>query len=138
MIDLQVSREEQTPEGVVSLDAVIGVQPDGSPLLARHLLAELDIAAVYIGGSFDYARIALNMPTCTPEQVRADLVATRIQHEDSTRERQRYLIREVDKCGIHVAAPSHICGPICPPCESCATRPRMRLNDCGELIEVKP
>lgn len=41
-------------------------------------------------------------------------------------------------CGIHVSVSPHICGPICPPCESCASRPRMRLNDRGELEEGKP
>ncbi len=95
MIDARISREEQTPEGTVSLDAVIGIQHDGSPLLARHLLAELDIAAVHIAGSINDDLAPMNLPPFQPTQVRADLVAERIQKEDAAHERQRYWIREV-------------------------------------------
>lgn len=95
MIDCKISREESTPEGVVSLDAVIGVQHDGSSLLARHLLAELDIAARSIASFMDADRVLENRSAYPPERVRADLVTERFQKEDAANERQRYMIREV-------------------------------------------
>lgn len=141
MIDLQISREEQTPEGTVSLDCVIGIQPDSSPLLARHLLAELDIAAWSIAGLIDANHVLARDTVLVgfpPEQVRADLVTERIQKEQAASERQRYGIREVENCGIHDGAPSHICGKLCPPCKQCTTRTRLKIDERGELIEVKP
>jgi len=89
------ARVEETPEGVISLDAVVGTQHDGSPLLARHLLRELDIAALWLAGSINDERVLQNVDPMDVSICRRDFYLRRVQCEQSEHERQRYLIRAV-------------------------------------------
>lgn len=93
MNDVTTIREEETPSGTVWLDTEIGIQPDGQPLLARHLLRELDIAARWLASAIDDMRVLENVPAMEIAIVRRDFYLRRIQCEMAEGERQEMLRR---------------------------------------------